>query len=79
MTTASLQEFVAPSRYIDSDADNVVAFARRVAGAARDATAAAVALYYAIRDGIVYTPYCDFRSPETYRASACLASIGPRK
>ena len=73
MTTASLQEFVAPSRYIDSDADNVVAFARRVAGAARDATAAAVALYYAIRDGIVYTPYCDFRSPETYRASACLA------
>jgi len=44
MTTASLQEFVAPSRYIDSDADNVVAFARRVAGAARDATAAAVAL-----------------------------------
>jgi len=73
MTTASLQDFVAPGRYIDSDADNVVAFARRVAGAAPDATAAAVALYYAIRDGIVYTPYCDFRSPETYRASACLA------
>jgi transglutaminase-like putative cysteine protease len=32
-----------------------------------------VRLYYAIRDGIVYTPYVDFKSPETFRASACLA------
>ena len=33
----------------------------------------AVALYYAVRDEITYTPYCDFRSLETYRASGCLA------
>jgi len=32
-----------------------------------------VRLYYAVRDGIVYTPYVDFKSPETFRASACLA------
>jgi transglutaminase-like putative cysteine protease len=33
----------------------------------------AVRLYYAVRDGSVYTPYLDYRSPDTYRASACLA------
>jgi hypothetical protein len=38
-----------------------------------DEVAKAIRLYYAVRDGISYTPYCDFRSPETYRASACLS------
>jgi transglutaminase-like putative cysteine protease len=34
--------------------------------------ARAVRLHDAVRDGIAYTPYCDFRSPETYRASSVL-------
>ena len=29
-------------------------------------------LYYAVRDSIIYTPYFDFRSEDTYRASTCL-------
>ena len=58
---------------MDSGAPNIVAFARRVCEGATDDITRAVRLYYAIRDGIVYTPYCDFRSPETFRASACLA------
>ena len=33
----------------------------------------AVRLYYAVRDEIVYTPYCDFTDVETFRASACLS------
>ena len=65
--------FLQPGEYVDSDADNVVAFARQACGEARDDVTKAVRLYYAVRDGIVYTPYCDFRSPETFRASACLA------
>ena len=58
---------------MDSDAANVVAFARAATAGASDDVARAVRLYYAVRDSIVYTPYCDFASPETYRASACLA------
>jgi transglutaminase-like putative cysteine protease len=71
MTIEGFEAFLRPGRYIDSDAEAVVAFARRGAGGATDPVARAVALFYAVRDGIVYTPYCDYRSEETYRASAC--------
>jgi transglutaminase-like putative cysteine protease len=67
------EAFLAPTPYIDSDAPNVGEFARRVAGGEPDPVARAVKLYYAVRDEVVYTPYADFRSVETYRASACLA------
>ena len=73
MTDAAVARYLAPTAYVDSDADNVVAFARRVTAGCADPVARAVALYYAVRDEIVYTPYCDFRSVETYRASAVLA------
>src|SRR5262245_66536940 len=70
---ATVDEFLQPTTYVDSDAESVVAFARRVAGGLGDPVAQAVALYYAVRDEITYTAYCDFTSVETYRASACLA------
>ena len=62
-----------PAEYVDSGAPNIVAFARKVCEGVADVITRAVRLYYAVRDGIVYTPYCDFKSPETFRASACLA------
>jgi transglutaminase-like putative cysteine protease len=62
-----------PTPFVDSDAPAVVAFARAAVGAETDPVRRAVALYYAVRDGITYTPYCDYRSLETYRASAVLA------
>ncbi len=62
-----------PAEYVDSGAPNIVAFARKVCEGATDDITRAVRLYYAIRDGIVYTPYVDFKSLETFRASACLA------
>jgi transglutaminase-like putative cysteine protease len=62
-----------PSTFVDSDAPAVVAFARAAAGHGGDARERAVALYYAVRDRVTYTPYCDFRSPDTYRASGVLA------
>src|SRR5499427_7430905 len=71
--TEAMDEFLRPGRFIDSDAESVVTFARQAVGAERDPVARAVRLYYAVRDEIVYTPYCDFRSRETFRASACLA------
>lgn len=68
-----LAEYLRPGTYIDSDAENVAAFAARACGDATDPVERAVRLYYAVRDGIVYTPYCVYRSPDTYRASAVLA------
>jgi transglutaminase-like putative cysteine protease len=73
MTDADLGEYLRPSPAVDSDAPNVVAFARAAAGDETDDVTKAVRLYYAVRDGIVYTPYLDFGSADTYRASACLA------
>ena len=58
--------------FVDSAAPNIVAFARKTCEGATDDVTRAVRLYYAVRDGIVYTPYCDFKSLETFRASACL-------
>ncbi len=69
----ALEQFLGPAEYIDSDAETIVAFARQACADAADDIAKAVRLYYAVRDGIVYTPYCDFRSTDTFRASACLA------
>lgn len=62
-----------PGEYVDSGAPNIVAFAGKVCEGATDPITRAVRLYYAIRDGIVYTPYVDFKKRETFRASACLA------
>ena len=67
------ETFLESAEYVDSAAPGIVAFARRICEGASDDVTRAVRLYYAIRDGIVYTPYCDFKSPETFRASACLA------
>ena len=72
MTDPALSAYLRPGAFIDSDAPNIREFAGRVAGGATDDVTKAVRLYYAVRDGIVYTPYCDFRSPETFRASAVL-------
>jgi len=66
--------YLAPGRFIDSDHPAVGAFAKRVAGAAADPTAAAVRLYYAVRDEILYDPYVPYDEPDTYRASAVLAA-----
>jgi transglutaminase-like putative cysteine protease len=62
-----------PTTFVDSDAPTLVAFAREAAGRSAEARERAIALYYAVRDRVTYTPYCDFRSPDTYRASAVLA------
>ena len=65
--------YLEPTTHIDSDAANVIAFARQAVGDERDDVAKSVRLYYAVRDAIVYTPYCDFYAPDTFRASGVLA------
>lgn len=64
--------YLQPGIFVDSDAPAIVEFSRRVCGDETDEVAKAVRLYYVVRDSIVYTPYFDFRSEDTYRASVCL-------
>jgi transglutaminase-like putative cysteine protease len=61
---------LSPTAFIDADAPEVVAFARRAVGDEADPTAQAVRLFYAVRDGIWYNPYTVTDDPDGYRASA---------
>jgi transglutaminase-like putative cysteine protease len=65
-------EFLAPGRYIDSDAPTVVAFAQAAAGDEGDALARVLRLYRAVRDDIIYDPYVDLSDPANFRASGVL-------
>lgn len=58
-----------PTSLIDSDHPSVRAFAERAVAGRRGEIDRAVALYYAIRDGIRYDPYAFSPLAEEYRAS----------
>ena len=72
-TDRDMRRYLEPGEFVDSGADAVTAFTRAAAGPGGDPVARAVRLYYAVRDDIIYTPYCDFTDVETFRASACVA------
>ena len=69
MTNDSL---TAAASFIDSDSAEVGGFVDRALDgvAADDPTAAAVALFQAVRDGIRYDPYNISRASNDYRASS---------
>ena len=67
--------YLQPTAIIDSDHPDILRYAgRTVTGAGDDPVNKAVALYYAVRDGIRYDPYYPFYLPEHYRASNVLRS-----
>jgi transglutaminase-like putative cysteine protease len=66
--------WLAPTWFIDSDADAVGDFARTAAGTIRDPVDRAVALFHAVRDGIRYDPYHIAYEPEAFQASAVVRS-----
>jgi len=68
-----MNEYLRSGRYIDSAHPAVAAFAREHARGATDRERA-VALYYAVRDGIRYNPFLDFSDDAVFRASDCLAA-----
>ncbi len=61
-----------PGRYIESEDADVAAFAPRSIDGAADAAERARRLYYAVRDGIAYDPYCDLSRDESYSARGTL-------
>jgi transglutaminase-like putative cysteine protease len=68
-----MKEFLRPGRYIDSDHPAVIAFARKNSSG-KNSQERAVALYYAVRDGIRYNPFLDFSKDETFQASRCITA-----
>lgn len=68
--------FTEPDDFVDSDHPAVVAFAQQHAGGL-SLREAAVALYYAIRDGWRYSPWNVSSSPADYRASTVLQRDPP--
>ncbi len=62
---------LAPTKYVDSDSADVVAFARDHAGEGSDRDRA-IRLYYAVRDGIRYDMMTFGIDPDQFVASNCL-------
>ena len=69
-----MDQYLSPGRFIDSDAPEVVAFARTAIGDATGEVDKVRRLYAAVRDGIVYDPYVNFADPVNFRASGVLAA-----
>ncbi len=74
MNKIDLTRYLAPGRFIDSDAPSVIAYAKQHTASAKDQHDAALRLYGTIRDGIIYDPYVDLADPSNYRASGVLAA-----
>jgi transglutaminase-like putative cysteine protease len=66
--------FVRPGQFVDSDHPSIHDFANRAIFGAATAVDRAVALYYAVRDGIRYDVYVDYTDPASFRASGVLAA-----
>jgi transglutaminase-like putative cysteine protease len=66
-----LAPYLEPGRFVDSAHPKVIDFSRRHAKGG-DQREQAVALYYAVRDGVRYHPYQNFALDDTYRGSVCL-------
>ena len=68
-----MKEFLAPARYVDSDHPAVVSFSEKNSSG-KNNLERAIALYYAVRDGIRYNPFLDFSKEETFQASQCIVA-----
>ena len=67
-----MDQYLAPTSFLDSDHPRVIEFADRAIREATDPRERAVRLFYAVRDGWRYDPYSSEREPEKYKASAIL-------
>ena len=64
--------YLQPSRYIESDSSEIMAFANAAASDASQPIETAVRLYYAVRDTVIYDPYQSYSRLETYSGRIAL-------
>lgn len=65
----NLDVYLQPAQFVNSDAPEIVDFARQAVGQAGSQIDRAVKLYYAVRDSIRYTPYVIVLEPERFKAT----------
>ena len=58
--------------FVEADHPAVVAFAEEATAGASSERDKAIAVYYAVRDGIRYDPYSMSDDPDTYRSSTVI-------
>jgi transglutaminase-like putative cysteine protease len=66
--------FLSSGRFVDSGSDEVIRFAQSATAQAGSELDKVLALYRAVRDGILYDPYVDMADPANFRASSVLAA-----
>jgi transglutaminase-like putative cysteine protease len=64
-----LSQYLEPTWFLDCDSPAVQEFTKRVAAGASGPRAQAIALFYAVRDSILYDPYTFSIDREHYRSS----------
>jgi transglutaminase-like putative cysteine protease len=67
-----MDQYLSPTRFIDSDSPDVVAFARDASAGSSSELDKVQRLYGAVRDRIAYDPYVNFADPANFRASGVL-------
>lgn len=65
-------QYLAATAFLDFEEESVARFADHAVAGRRSERERAVALFYAVRDGICYDPYHLRPGPQTYRASTVL-------
>ncbi len=65
-------KYLEPTFFIDSDNKDVIAFAEKIVRDKKDENEKAIALYYAVRDQILYDPYAVSTNKQQMRASSTL-------
>jgi len=66
---SNLEIYLQPTRFINSDAPEIIDFAQAAVGQAQSERDRAVNLYYAVRDTIRYSPYVILFEPERFKAT----------
>ncbi len=65
----TIDNYLQPTQFIDSDSPEVIKFAQTTIGEAQTDVDQGIALYYAVRDRIRYSPYSIVFEPDTFKAS----------
>lgn len=66
------EQYLQPAEFVNSDSEDVIAFAKKAIGLSTDPVEQAVKLYYAVRDGFNYNPYDIDLNAEAMKASSLL-------
>ena len=71
-STTINENYLSPAEFVNSDSEEIIAFAKKAIGDAVLPVEKAVKLYYAVRDGFNYNPYTIDLSKEAMKASHML-------